>query len=239
MSTFMVYTKRLLIIAVCLLFIMFLSVDVYDVEFPLPSKVLKFLTILLCMVISIISSTLKRQSKNIFLLQLGLIFTTMADYIFLIHGDNYSIAIGLFSIVQIVYSLRYREGNELMRILGFGIIYFVIIIIYKMIGTYFNINFLIVISVFYGICLISSLKEAIYLFKDNSYIFLNRIILLGMILFFLCDINLGFNYILGSLNNIDYVLNLLKRIASISIWMYYIPSQILLSLSGSLNFNNQ
>ncbi|MDR7871454.1 MAG: lysoplasmalogenase family protein [Tissierellaceae bacterium] len=221
MTNTIFYTRRLLILGICLLFIMFLSTDVYDVEFYLSSNVMKFMSIFLCLLISIISSPLKRQSRNVFLLQLGLIFTTMADYIFLIHGDDLSIAIGLFSIVQIIYSLRYREGNEEIRILRYVIIYLVILITYKTFERFYEIDELIAISIFYSICLISSVRDALWLYKNNMQQYKNRVILLGMMLFLLCDINLGLNYILG------------EKIFSISIWTYYLPSQILLALSGS------
>lgn len=230
---FIFYTRRLLILAICLLFIMFLSADVYGIEFYLTSNIMKFIAIFLCLVISIISSPLQRQSKNIFLLQLGLIFTVMADYIFLIIDNNYILAIGLFSIVQIIYSLRYREGNEKLRIIGFATVFLGIYGLYRLINRYYEIDFLIAISVFYAICLTSSIKEAFWLYRNNSGLYTKRIILLAMILFFLCDVSLGLNYLLGQVRNRSYILNILKAISSISIWTYYLPSQILLALSGS------
>lgn len=218
---------------------MFLSTDVYDVKFYLSSDMMKFISTFLCLIISIISNPI-RQSKNIFLLQLGLIFTSMADYVFLIHGENFSIAIGLFSIVQIIYSFRYREGNEFKRIVKYGAEFIVVMLVYKFIWRYYKIDFLIAIGTFYGICLISSLKDAIYLYKNNPYSIENRMILLAMILFFMCDFSLGIHYILDKYllvknNNPSYIINLIMDITSISIWGIYLPSQILLALSGSDN----
>lgn len=208
--------------------------EVYDIKLGLSSNVIKFLTIIFCFIISMISSPLNNQSKDIFLLQLGLIFTMMADYTFLIHNNDFSFAIGLFSIVQIIYSLRYREGNEIRRITKFIILYLIIVIAYKILKrSFLEIDFLIAIAMFYGICLISSLKEAFWLYKKDDTEDRNKMILFGMILFLLCDISLGFNYILSEAKITGNVLNLLKRISSISIWVYYLPSQILLALSGT------
>lgn len=230
-NTFIIYARRVLIVIITIFFILFLTADLYHYQFQLPSNVLKFICIFLCLVISIISSPLQSQSKNIFLLQLGLIFTTMADYIFLIQNGYYCIAIGLFSIVQIIYSLRYREGNEKIRILRFTIEFIIIYFLYIIINSCYEIDFLIAISIFYARCLYSSIKEAFWLFRNNKNQYKDRIILLGMVLFFLCDINLGLNYILR-VTSMGHSLNLIKTISSISIWIYYLPSQLLLALSG-------
>lgn len=208
--------------------------EVYDIKLDISSNVIKFLTIILCLVISIISSPSNNQSKDIFLLQLGLIFTVLADYTFLIHNNDFSFAIGLFAIVQIIYSLRYREGNEIRRIVKFIVLYLAIVIAYKILkGSFLEIDFLIAIAMFYGICLISSLKDAFFLYKKDCTEDRSKMILFGMILFLLCDTCLGLNYILSEAKITGNVLNSLKRISSISIWAYYLPSQILLALSGA------
>ncbi|NLY46653.1 MAG: hypothetical protein GX053_11825 [Tissierella sp.] len=200
----------------------------------LSPNVIKFFAIIFCFVISVISNPLNNQSKNIFLLQLGLIFTIMADYIFLIRNNNYILAVGLFSIVQIIYSLRYREGNEVERVMRFIILYLLMMILYKILNrSFIEIDFLIIIAIFYGICLISSVREAWLLYKSDNKQNANKMILFGMILFLLCDLNLGLNYILNETTFMGNPPNLLKAISSISIWAYYLPSQLLLALSGS------
>ena len=231
-NTTLFYTRRLLVCTICLLFIIFLSIQVYEIDFFVSANMLKLSSVVLCLTISIVSSPLGKQSKNTFLLQLGLIFTIMADYIFLIHNDDYIFAIGLFSMVQIIYSLRYREGNEAERVMGFIIIYLLIVILYKLVNKNLaDIDFIIFIGIFYGICLITSLREAWGLYKDDPYNSSNKMILFGMVLFLLCDINLGLNYIFNQVQASSYILNLIRSISSISIWVYYLPSQILLSLS--------
>lgn len=233
-NTTLFYTRRLLICIICLLFITFLSIHVYEIDYFVSANMLKLSSIVLCLTISMVSSPLRKQSKNTFLLQLGLIFTIMADYIFLIHDDDYILAIGLFSIVQIIYSLRYREGNEVERVMGFIIIYLLIVILYKLVNkNLVDIDFIIAIGIFYGICLLSSLKEALLLYKSDPHKSINKMILFGMVLFLLCDINLGLNYTLGELQATSYILNLTRSISSISIWIYYLPSQMLLALSAT------
>ena len=213
---------------------LFRSIQVYEVVFFIPVNMLKFISIFLCFLVSIISSPLRNQAKDIFLLQLGLILTIMADYIFLIHDNDYTFAIALFSMVQIIYSLRYKVGNESERILEFIIIYLAIVISYKLVNkNLVKLDFIIAIGIFYGICLFSSLKEAWRLYKNNPNKSSNKMILFGMVLFLLCDINLGLNYVLDQLQVNGYVFNLIKSISSISVWVYYVPSQILLALSGS------
>lgn len=230
----LIYTRRLLVLVICFLFILFLSIEVYNIKLNISSNVIKFLTIVLCLIISIISSPLDNQSKDVFLLQLGLVFTVLADYTFLIHNDDYSFAIGLFAIVQIIYSLRYREGNEISRVIKFIVLYIVIAMAYKILKeNLLEIDFLIAIAIFYGVCLISSLKDALLLYKKDVKDYRSKIILFAMILFLLCDTSLGLNYILSEVKIRGDILILLKEISSISIWLYYLPSQLLLAFSGA------
>ncbi len=230
-----VYYRRLLILAICFLCIIFLTIDVYRIDFVLSSSIIKFISILFCLLISIISNPLYKQSRDIFLLQLGLIFTVMADYIFLIQGQYFSLAITFFSISQIIYILRYLEDNSFERIINLGIVYLVINISYMTLGRVYEIEYPIFIGLFYAICLILSVYGALERYRANRYEYTNRLILLGMLLFLLCDINVGLNYILGEIRQGGPNLNLIQSISSISIWAYYLPSQILLSLSGSNN----
>lgn len=233
-KTSLFYIRRLLVLTICLLFIIFLSIEVYEIEFFISASILKFSSVFICLTIAILSSPLSNQSKDTFLLQMGLVFTLMADYIFLIHDDDYSIAIALFSIVQIIYSLRYRYGNERERLIKFIVLFIIIVFLYNFLNN-FSIEFDIIFAMgfYYAFCLIISLKEACGLYKSNPYKNSNKMILFAMLLFFLCDFSLGLNYILDQVQTSSYVLKWIEVLSSITIWIFYLPSQLLLALSGN------
>lgn len=236
-NRFVLHFRRVLLVAIFLLFILFMITDICNIRFYLSSRLMKFISIFLCLVISIISSS--SQSKNDLLLIIGLFLTTIADYLFLILAAYYSLAIAIFSIVQIIYSLRYREGNEFRRILDFCITYILIFVLYRIINRFFEMDYLIAIGMFYFICLSVSIKESYCLYKKDKQQYKHKMIFLAMILFLLCDINLALNYFMLAAKNSSYIFNAIKGIVTISIWLYYLPSQVLLALSGNNDFVNE
>lgn len=228
-----VYISRLLILIICIIFIMFLSMDIFNLDLKISSNQLKFLSVFLCLILSLLPDPSSHESRGLDLLRLGLFLTIIADYIFLIHQDNYSLALGLFCLVQLIYSIRYRGRDGLKMILRFIILFLVILILYRIIDRRLGeIDFQIVLAIFYGICFGLSLWEATKRYRREPNKVGNRMIVYGMILFLLCDLNLGVHYILGVLKASGEVIDFLRNISVISIWVYYLPSQILLALSG-------
>lgn len=71
-------------------------------------------------------------------------------------------------------------------------------------------------------CILTGILKSIEAGRKNIYLNPNRnMVIWGMILFALCDINVALTRI-KSLNEISFSL----------IWIFYLPSQVLLSLSG-------
>jgi len=96
------------------------------------------------------------------------------------------------------------------------------------------VNILIPISLFYFICLLTSVSRAILVWKNNLYPSPSKYrIVFGMIFFFLCDMCVALSNISGLLplkgDNLLYI----QKTSSILIWFFYIPSQLLLALSGN------
>ncbi|NLC03333.1 MAG: hypothetical protein GX787_03515 [Tissierellia bacterium] len=70
--------------------------------------------------------------------------------------------------------------------------------------------------------------KGIAISQDKSYLNPNKhMIAFGMVLFLLCDASIAISYVLRSLN----ILNLSYLFSNL-IWIFYLPSQVLLSLSG-------
>jgi len=213
-----------------LLYFSFLYMDIFNFEGAISSNLLKFISIAICFLIVLCIGNDYLNKKDKALLQLGLLITVFADFCFLII-DYYVLGIGLFCLVQVIYYNRYkgyRSYRYPLVILRFTITLILIVTIYLVLNLVtIKIDFLYVIALFYAICLISSIIESIRTFRDNTYSYPNKhMILLGMLLFLLCDINIAISNITKEISIVVH------NISGILIWVFYLPSQVLLSMSG-------
>ena len=215
--------------------------DFYNVKAFITTDHIKYLCVLLCFLLSIIStknSLIDKgkcivYKKDILLLRLGMFITVLAD-LCLVILNIYVLGIVFFCIVQITYCIRYTPKESKVILINFFIIFLCIILLYIVVSIFIvKIDILVPISLFYAICLLTSVCRAIEAFKDKLYSSRNKyMVLLGMILFLLCDIcvalsNVNTRLPLGILDLMN-----LEQIFSYLIWVFYLPSQLLLSLSG-------
>ncbi|MGN9165790.1 lysoplasmalogenase family protein [Tissierellaceae bacterium HCP3S3_D8] len=223
-----------LLAIIIVLYISFLYLDIFYIHNTINSDILKFVSILLCLLMTIISRKRPLDNKDILLLQMGMSVTVLADIFLLILDSHYKLGVSLFSIVQIIYGIRYRGQKKDQSIRLYIYIFLMLNCLYFAIRIFTDkAEYLLFISLFYGICLVYSVYSGIVAYGDKRYPKINRtMILLGMILFLLCDINVAIYNILGYIHSSDGIWNLLYKISSISMWLYYLPSQVLLSLSG-------
>lgn len=227
-------TIKFLLLLIALLYISFLYIDIFAKNIFLSSSTLKFISIIFIFIISILIKDNPLSYKDIHLLQIGLFITLIADLFLLVLDSHYILGIFLFSIVQILYSFRYEFRNFKFTIRNFSIIFLGLSIFYLIINKFIiEIDFLFIMGIFYAICLLNSVVKAVKSYKYKTYPAPNRqMILIGMILFLFCDVNVGLYNILGYINKTG----LLYNISSVSMWLFYLPSQVLLALSGE-NYN--
>lgn len=189
---------------------------------------IKYISILLCFIISLLANN-EENIRDTRLLQIGLFFTTIAD-LFLVILENYYLGVITFTIVQIIYIARYSTRDIKSTYKKLSIIFISIFSIYFVISKLFlNIEFVLIpLGLFYAICLFISTIKSIKISRDSSYLNPNKYMLAwGMVLFLLCDVNIVVSYIL-KMNN----LLILSNLSSDLIWIFYLPSQVLLSISG-------
>ncbi len=221
-----IYLNTLLII-IGILYILFLYIDIFNIQFPIQSYILKYLSIICCFIIVLIIGENSLNKRDISLLQAGLLITIFADLSFLIF-HYYNFGVIFFCLIQMIYYIRYTGYRDSVSIFTFIAIFLIIIITYIILKLFIKeIDFLYVISFFYSICLIATIVEAIKVFKTKLYPSPNKhMILIGMILFLLGDINVAMSYISKEISVS------LGNNFSLLIWVFYLPSQALLSLSG-------
>ncbi len=220
-------TKLLVLIQICL-YITFLYIDIFNTKFHYLSTKFKYLSIIICFLITLIHQK-KNNPKDLILLRLGLFFTVIADLFLLVY--NYpAIGVSIFCIVQIFYTIRYNFTKEIKALKIRIIIVFAIFVIYIILNIFIfqeKLEIIIPITLLYFILIFLNTIKSIINLKSKKLE--NYLIACGMILFILCDINVG-------LYNITEYMSIglpkfLEDFSSIAMWLFYLPSQVLLSIS--------
>lgn len=224
------------LVLIAVLYILFLYVDFSNINLMVSSDIMKYTSIILCFFTSIITNRCALHIQDIFLLRLGLLATVFAD-LFLVILEYPTLGVIFFSIVQIIYSIRYDVIKTHSIIANYLYLFFIIIIAYLISNFFIEIDFLYAIALYYSIAIIISISKAIKAYKSNLYPSPNKyLILVGMILFLLCDVNVGIYNITKIINYSESFYDRLRNASNLLIWIFYLPSQVLLSLSG-YNFN--
>lgn len=213
---------KLILVIILIIYICFISVELFHIKTAIDMNIIKYIGIALCFLITLISNGNEINKRDINLLQIGMVFTLIADF-FLVILDYHIAGVVMFSIVQMIYITRYTEGNSnhiIKRLVG---VFIFISIIYLLVNRYImKFEYLIAMGLFYSICILISILKSIKAGKTMMYPNLNKnMIIWGMVLFALCDLNVA-------LARIEQIHN----ISSNLIWVFYLPSQVLLSLSG-------
>lgn len=230
----------------------YLTLDLLEYKIDLSSYV-KFALVLMCFLYVLIF-TKKDSGKQQRLLFYGMTFTVVSD-IFLLFSDNYFYGVLTFIAVQQLYGIRITELSNrescdrtilfsesskgkkkrlkelIYRFVTQILISVILCILLWRMGVLVNV--LLIASVFYFISLVTNLGRSVKLWiafpniKDIKYF------AIGIILFFLCDINVGlFN--LSSFINIGSIYGSIYNISSILMWTYYGPSQVMIALSNEI-----
>lgn len=213
---------RFILIIVLIIYMTYISVELLNLKINLSMKIIKYISILLCFLITLLLEGNEINKLDMRLLQLGMLLTTIAD-LFLVILDYHNPGVITFSIVQIIYIFRYTQGKFMNIVKPLIKIFIIITSIYILINRYiFTVDLTILLGLFYSICILISLSKSIEAGRKGKYPNLNKnMIIWGMILFVLCDINVALTRI-----------EIFKEITSSLIWVFYLPSQVLLSLSG-------
>lgn len=203
-----------LIVGILILYGAFLSLDMFSIPRSIPSRYLKYASIVLCFVFATSLMHQSSNKKDSIYVVIALIFTMAADT-FLLFTHHKEVGVFFFCLVQLTYLKRYNAAFFKAGIC-FGLL---------AVFTYFLFQFqaLYVIAALYAI-LISSCFFSTFRTKLPKFnLYCARI---GMLLFILCDIHVAL-YNQLSTGSSYY------RFVTLSMWLFYLPSQFLLALSAS------
>lgn len=215
---------------VILLYINILILDISGGNIYWYSNNIKFFCIFLCFITTLSIGRKGISIRDTAFLQLGLFFTIISDFFLVILNWN-TLGIAVFCVVQELYIIRYYPKINIQKLLKFTLLVILFILSCKILFP--RINLLYTVAFIYAVFLVKSVFYSFKALTNNTLPKINcAMVSIGMSLFFLCDINVAASNILYTLNSIAFaqVIN----ISEFLIWFFYIPSQILLTLSGFL-----
>ena len=207
------------------LYLSFLFIDKGIFVTRIGSSTLKYASISLCLAFSLYCLIRKRKMANCFI-PIALVFTLISDYFLLFNTNQNLYVYGLitFIITQLIYFafivyLRKSKSELFINL----IVRFLLTI--AALGVAFYLNYsdvLTILALVYFVELLSNFLYSTFLIKlDKEYLIFS----LGLLLFIGCDINVGLNNV-HLFEGIDYSL------VNFLMWVFYLPSQVLLSLTN-------
>lgn len=222
--------------------------DIFDKHGANLSVYIKFFSIFLCFSFVMLYYKTSNQSKveelheahksnlGIHILRIAMFFTLLSD-LFILVLEYYTPGIITFIIVQFLYLILISSWVSsdkmlrtiLIRAIGAGVITAFIATIYYIYEA--TVRFEVIFGAYYFIIFVSNSIDALgILFRSKKKY---RILFAcGLLAYFLCDINVAiFN--LNDYIAIDETLyTTIYSFSSIAMWMFYLPGQVAIALSG-------
>lgn len=211
--------KRIGFIAVeTVIYCVFIAMDLIGKD----STLVKYFGVVACFLFAILCVNSGRDGVFVCV---ALVFTLVADWFLLVINERFIFGVGAFLVVQSIYFLRLtKDGVKPLRsALTRGFIIIVVIIVLSLLKL---LNLLTALVAIYFVSLVSNTVDAYTLFGERTE---NKLFAIGMSLFVLCDLSVGFNN-LSSYIDVSSISGFI-RIASFAMWVFYLPSQVLIALS--------
>lgn len=168
--------------------------------------------VMYCFLISLIKRT-DEDKRDVLLLRLGMFFTVIADLAMIVFYNNV-VGLVFFCAAQLTYLIRFTDLKRTVRGSAFAAFFFTVSFVFPVAAE-------VRLAVFYAVCILSSVSGSFIAYKKRPSC-ASLMAFAGMTLFLLCDINVA-------LFNLFYDVS---GIFQILIWVFYLPSQLLISLSG-------
>lgn len=175
---------------------------------------LKYASIWICLAFSAIFSAQGGEK----LVTAAMVFTLAADSFLLFLNNRYALGIALFCVVQAIYFyLLYRESKKLLWTLRIVTLALALILLWR----FDMLSRLNALAAFYFSAFVCNVVQSFGLKGGQGKLFS-----LGLVLFLCCDICVG-------LFNLQQLIDMrLYYFAGIGMWLFYLPAQVLIVLSG-------
>ncbi|MFU0826710.1 MAG: hypothetical protein ACFWTJ_04100 [Lachnoclostridium sp.] len=235
-------TKVYLILQL-LLYVSFLYIDMVKKTSYDLSADLKFAGIILCFFYTLILSGYQWNKIDVSLLKLALFFTLISDY-FILMLDIYLPGVLTFCAVQSIYLIRLgfwrkqedlalQQNRALRHMIAKKFARNIIISFFLILCIYFfmGIDVLTGVVCFYFVSLLCNTVDSVILAMKHGIKY-EVWYALGMVLFMLCDINVGIFNLSDYIAVSSYWYKSLYNFAAVAMWLFYLPAQVLITLSG-------
>lgn len=226
-------------------YVAFLFLDLKGDRISLSTGI-KFGVILLCFAYTILTRE-GNGSRDLSLVRFALFFTLVSDFIILLLPEEaYLAGILTFIIVQQLYGIRLKGSDNhsrglpesrgaytsLLLRLGIQLITAAsILLLLSLVGV--SMDRLLIASVFYFVCLVHNVVNSIRIAVRRPFTTSNALFATGLVLFLLCDINVGLFNMAAFIPYSGEWVQLVYRFATILMWTFYAPSQVLITLSAA------
>lgn len=212
--------KKVFLSTELIIYMLFLAMDLTNQSSGL-SSIIKYSGIILCFFYACLYRGEGHEKKESWSVRFALLFTMAADYCLLLN-EKILTGVLFFIIVQMGYLYRMCEGIEYGKRIA-----------YRLVGSCLILGVLYVFKVpmdmvvpavcFYFLSLV-----------DNtilSFVQKRKVFSVGMALFVMCDINVGFFNLSSYVLVENTVFAKLIGLSSILMWVFYLPSQTLIAVS--------
>lgn len=193
---------------------------------------LKYSGVLLCLAVLFAIIFMPDRGRDNAVMLAALFFTAISDLFILVLDKYYEIGLVSFIIVQSIYLYRLYADRLKKIYITLAVrltVMLALIITFAVLGM---LNLLVAECAIYITMLVGNVVDSFIICKKSAR---NLIFAIGLLLFLGCDICVG-------LHNFGSVLNVslpswLISFAAFAIWAFYLPSQVLITLSvkGGLN----
>lgn len=187
---------------------------------------LKYAGVLLCLAMSVAFLCVKGRGSDNIVLTVALVFTAISDLFILVLDKYYEIGLVTFILTQSVYLYRLyadRIKKIYVTLIVRVVIMLAIIVTFAAIG---KLNLLVAECAIYITMLVGNVVDAFIVCKGGLK---NLLFAIGLFLFLCCDICVGLDN-MGSVIGAELPATLIK-VVSFSIWVFYLPSQVLITTS--------
>lgn len=240
---------RLFVITQIILYLIFLSIDLYWDNGTL-SGVIKYIIVILCLIYVLQSKAGDTTDRTY--VRAGLFFTMISDWILLfMEGDIYFYGVLSFIITQQIYGFRlkhirnadieidshskgrhHRQGMLWSWLIRLGIQITCAVAVYIILDRFaISLDLLLAVTVFYFISLVYNVIYSFQGVLEDSKDRRGLMFLVGLLLFLLCDINVGMFNLSHYLTLPEQYAQVIHRWSSVLMWTFYAPSQVIIALS--------
>lgn len=226
------YIIETFVVLEIILYFSFLFLDSLNL-YTMISNDIKFVAIVNCFVFVLVWF-IRNKEKSILIMLFILCFTVLAD-VFLLFTQKDEIGIFFFIIVQILYSLKLKsmcKDNCKIYMLEFFAVTFVWNIVILILKSKNDLTPVIVLASSYFVIFTANLiKSWFYVAKCKNRTIIEISFVIGLLLFYFCDLNVGLHNIgdIG-IELPSRLMEELSRISGILMWFFYLPSQVILSI---------